>query len=263
MSAEHVPLGDRTVVAIGGHDFSAAPGNSEIGQYLLGLSPVESPSVCLLPTASGDPVEQIARFRQFFGLRGCVVTHLSLFRLEQSGQSIAETLLAQDIIYVGGGSLINLIAILSAHGLDDVLAEAWARGTIVCGQSAGAMCWFEHGITRSSGSAGPAPGLGIIPGSISVHYHRDPDRRDVMLDLAGSTLAPGWGLDDQTALRFAGHQPVEAVAGRSGAGIWHVDGGAEEPLSTKRVEPELLVNPIEDGAIAEMRAIHASRSRLR
>lgn len=269
MSAGHVPVGERTVVAIGGHDFTAAPGNSEIGDYVLGLVPAEAPSVCLLPTASGDPVEQIARFRQFFGLRGASVSHVSLFRLEDSGIDVADHLLAQDVIYVGGGSLINLMAILGAHGIDEVLGEAWRRGIVVCGQSAGAMCWFQEGITRSTGAAGPAPGMGILHGMLSVHYHRDPDRRSALLDAVAADLLPGWGIDDQAALRFAGREPVEAVAGREGAGVWRVEaatggnGVRPEPeevaLPVRRVEPDPPVTGVEDGAIAELRATRAMR----
>ena len=80
----------------------------------------------------------------------------------------------QDVVYVGGGSMRNLLAIWREHGLDPILREAWEGGVVLAGLSAGAMCWFEHGITRSAGRPQPTPALGFLPGSLSVHYDGDP-----------------------------------------------------------------------------------------
>ena len=168
------------ILALGGHEFSRRRGNEAIVEYMLALAPPD-PRVCLLPTASGDATDQIDAFSAALRPRVAEVSHLSLFRLEHERKSLAEHLLGQDLIYVGGGSMLNLLAVWRAHGIDEILLEAHRRGTILCGQSAGAMCWFEHGITRSAGSATVVEGLGVIPGALSVHYHRDADRRETLL----------------------------------------------------------------------------------
>ena len=109
------------------------------------------PRVLFLPTASGDPLDQMNAFRARFAGRACVAEQLSLFRLHGARRSLEEIVLAQDIVYVGGGSMRNMLAIWKAHDLDEILVEAWRRGIVLAGLSAGAMCWFEGGVTRSSG----------------------------------------------------------------------------------------------------------------
>ena len=161
---------------MGGGGFSVSVADAPLEHYIAGLAPVDAPRICLLPTASGDPDDQIQRFyRAFRGLGE--LSHLSLFRLGTHPMSPEDHLLAQDVIYVGGGSLANLLAIWSVHELDRVLPEAWERGIVLCGVSAGSMCWFEAGVTRSHGRSRPAAGLGLLPGSNSVHDSSDPERR--------------------------------------------------------------------------------------
>ena len=152
-TARPVAPGARTILALGGHEFSRKRGNEALRDYMLALADGPRPKVCLLPTASGDPADQIAAFRASLGGLQCELSHVSLFRLETEAVDLADHLLAQDLIYVGGGSMLNLLAIWRAHGIDDVLRRCWERGVVMVGQSAGAMCWFEWGITRSAGSA--------------------------------------------------------------------------------------------------------------
>ena len=105
--------------------------------------------------------------------------------------------MAQHVIYVGGGSMINLLALWRAHGLDEILRDAWQAGIVLAGLSAGSMCWFEHGITKSHGRPTPTDGLGFLPGSNSVHYDGEPERRPAYLEaVASGVLPPGYGVDD-------------------------------------------------------------------
>ncbi len=192
---------------------------------MLALADGPRPKVCLLPAASGDPAEQIAAFRTSLGGPACELSHISLFRLETEPVDVAHHLLSRDLIYVGGGSLVNLLAILRAHGLDRVLADAWERGVVLAGQSAGAMCWFEWGVTRSAGAARLAPGLGLVPGILSVHYHRDSDRRRALIDAVARRATVGHGIDDGAGLVIRGTEVVglgqrprarRRLAGRAG-----------------------------------------------
>jgi peptidase E len=126
------------------------------------------PRICLLPTAGGDSDDQIRRFYATFGDRHCELDHISLFRLGANPVPLRDRLLGQDAVYVGGGSLVNLIAVWRAQGLDAVLRDAWQAGVVLAGISAGAMCWFEFGITTGTGRPEPRPGLPASAGSFSV-----------------------------------------------------------------------------------------------
>ena len=131
------------------------PEASVLDDYVLSLAPAREPRICLLPTAGGDSEEQIRRFSIAFGDRLCETSHVSLFRLGHRPVSLRDHLLSQHVIYVGGGSMINLLALWRAHGLDVILREAWQAGIVLAGLSAGSMCWFEHGITKSHGRPTP------------------------------------------------------------------------------------------------------------
>ena len=107
---------------------------------------------------------------------------------------LREQLLAQDVIYVGGGSMVNLIALWRAHGLDAILHEAWQAGIVLAGLSAGSMCWFEWGLTKSFGRPSLTRGLGFLPGSNSVHHDGEPERRPRYLDASGAAPSPPGGV---------------------------------------------------------------------
>ena len=119
------------ILALGGHEFSRRRGNEALRDYMLGLVETERPRICLLPTASGDTREQIAAFRQSMGSVDCQMSDLSLFRLEGGRSALREHLLRQDIVYVGGGSMVNMLAVWRAHGIDRILREAWRSGTVL------------------------------------------------------------------------------------------------------------------------------------
>ncbi len=254
----------RRLLVIGGHEFSRKQGNEALRDYMLGLTDAERPRICLLATASGDPDDQISAFRRSLGESECEVSHVSLFRLDDEPSAIREHVLGQDIIYVGGGSLLNLVAIWKAHGIDRALARAWEQGVVIAGQSAGAMCWFEFGISRSHGEAKPVKGLGLLPGSLCVHYHSDPERRRAFLHGVSLVLPAGYGLDDQAALLFRGAEPAEAVSGRKGAGVWSVkpdgEGGVEETaVETRRLEDPRPAIDESAADVEELRRVRALR----
>jgi dipeptidase E len=187
---------------------------------------------------------------------------VSLFRLEHERVDLRRHLLGQDLIYVAGGSMLNLVAIWHAHGLDRILAEAWKSGVLLAGQSAGAMCWFDAGITASSGVPEPARGLGLLPGSLSVHLGRDPTRRTVLLEaVARGALPGGYALDDGAGLLFEGTRPVEAFAGARGARVVRVKrhGRDATELELHPIPLRQELRPV-DPAIAERRALRRMRA---
>src|SRR5215217_5903660 len=189
---------------MGGGGFLSEPSDAALERYIVGLADKAEPRVCFLPTASGDPQEQVVRFHAAFDPLPCRAEALELFRLHGRDLDLREHMLAQDIVYVGGGSLRNMLAIWREHELDRILPEAWEGGVVLCGLSAGSMCWFRHGVTKSGGTPEVVAGLGLIPASNSVHWSAEPDRRSAYEAAVADGLEPGWGVDDGAGLRFAG-----------------------------------------------------------
>jgi len=231
----------RTIFAMGGGGFTAEPSNPALDDYILSLARRREPRILFLPTASGDPNAQIAAFRGTFGDRACRPRHLSLFRLEREQDDLRALILAQDIVYVGGGSMRNLLAIWREHGLDRILREAWEDGVVLAGLSAGGMCWFEHGITCSTGRPAPVRGLGFLPGSFSVHYDGDPTRRPVFLDaITRGAMPDGYGADDGAGLLFEGRTLARIVSSRPAARAYRVEARADAEVDETALKPILL-----------------------
>lgn len=256
----------RTIFAMGGGGFTSEPSNPALDDYVLALSRATRPRICFLPTASGDPDRHVADFYAAFGDRQCEPEHLSLFRLGREPVPVRERLLGADIVYVGGGSMLNMLAVWRAHGLDEVMREAWERGVALCGLSAGSMCWFQWGVTTSRGEPGPARGLGLLPGSNSVHYDGEPSRRPVFQRLiAEGRLPDGYGVDDGVGLRFDGTALVEAVSSRPAGAAYHVtrgeSGAVEEPVAVRELARAPREERLPPPDIAEWRANAVARRR--
>jgi peptidase E len=236
-----VELEQRLILAMGGGGFTMEPNNPLLDDFVLSLTRASEPRILFLPTASGDTAAQINAFKDRFSHRNCIAEHVSLFRLRETDRPLAEVVLDQDIVYVGGGSMRNLLAIWRAHGLDQLLVRAWEAGIVLAGLSAGAMCWFQAGITRSSGAPEPLAGLGLLAGSLTVHADGEPERLPVWLaHVRDGTLPGGWALDDGVGLLFRGERLERAVGSRPGAGAQRVDAIAGE-LVRHRLEVELLL----------------------
>jgi dipeptidase E len=258
----------RTILAMGGGGFTMEPDNPLLDDFLLSLTAARRPRILFLPTASGDPNAQINAFYARFANRSCIPQYLSLFRLRDLQRSLKEIVLEQDIVYVSGGSMRNLLAIWRAHELDSVLVEAWHRGIVLAGLSAGAMCWFEGGVTRSSGPPEPIQGLGLLSGSLTVHADGEPERLPVWLtSVRDGKLPGGWAADDGVGLLFRGTRLERVVSSRPGAGAQRVDAVGGE-LVRARLEPELLqpgglgdLSAITDD-IHELRRVHRLRQNI-
>ena len=266
----------RLILALGGQEFSGRPHDRAASEVLLELAARRAeeaasrrapgpPRICLLPTASGDPVEQSARFHNRLADRECDTSDVSLFRLGRRPVALRDKLLDQDLVYVGGGSLVNLLAIWRVHDVDSILRVAWREGVVLAGHSAGAMCWFEAGITKSWGRPAAAAGLGYLPGALGVHHDGEPERRAAFLAAVGRGMPGGYGLDDSAAILWEGERAVEALSLRRGAGAYRIavrDGAvAELRLPTRLVEAPPAALPSED--VSELRRTMRVRSRLR
>jgi peptidase E len=195
--------------------------------------------VCFVPTASGDAEEYVARFYRAFSPLECHPTDLQLFN-----RSIADLegfVLAQDVIYVGGGNTANMLAVWRVHGLDRVLVRAWEAGVVLCGVSAGMNCWFEGSVTDSFGELAPlSDGLGLLPGSACPHYDGEEQRRPAFHRfIASGALSGGWAAEDGAALLFSGTTLAEVVTSRVTASAYRVEsdgaGVAEQRLTARHL----------------------------
>lgn len=253
------------IIAMGGAEFIMRPQNEALHDYVLATSAKPRPKICLLPTASGDPQEQITSFHAAMDRRECEASSISLFRLGESTIDVARHLLDQDIVYVTGGNMVNLMALWREHGLIEILRGCHEQGTVLCGYSAGSMCWFDYGVSRGVGKPVVTEGIGLIEGSHCVHYSQDPSRRDAYRQVIASGEIPrGIALDDYAAALFRDGKLVESVIGRQSSGsrwVEEVDGEAvETPIETRLLDPP--PEPRET-SIEEMRELRAMRSRRR
>ena len=236
--------GRRHVLAMGG--FGAVPGTDANGVPLLvrcaaDLAGGDAPRICLLNTAMGD--EPGGFLRSYSALAGLPsrVSHLQLFPMP-SAPDPAALLLSQDIIFVGGGSVANMLAVWRVHGLDQIMRQAWEAGIVLCGVSAGAICWFAGGTTDSFGELRPfTGGLGFLDCSYSPHYDSEPGRRPLYQKLVGEgSLPSGIACDDGTAAHFIDGELAEAVTDRAGAAGYRVERDGDGAVTETVIEPRLL-----------------------
>jgi peptidase E len=226
--------GHRHVLAIGGlRGFDSigtgADGAPLLAAYAARLSGSKAPRTCILNTASGDDPGAYVRTYQLLGAIGGRLTHLQLFPMPNVSDP-EDLLLSQEVIFVGGGSVANMLAVWRLHGLDQIMAKAWRAGIVLSGVSAGAICWFTSGTTDSFG-ADLRPftgGLGLLAPSYCPHYDSEPGRRPLYQSLiAAGSLPPGIACEDGAAAHFVDDSLAEIVADRPGARGYRVE--VDEP----------------------------------
>ena len=248
---------------MGGGGFTMQERCPALDRLVLSLTGKPVPRVCFLPTASGDGREQTTRFFERYAAWPCEPSVLALFRLGSDRIDPRTHLLAQDAIYVGGGSMRNMLAVWREHGVDAAMRAAWERGIVLAGLSAGAMCWFAGGITMSGGAPQPVAGLGLVPGSMSVHRDSETKRLPVFrAAVVSGELPAGYAVDDRAALLIEGRRVTACVASRPGAGASEVMPDGERALPVRLLPgAEGEEGPLEDAGVSELRALRAGRHR--
>jgi dipeptidase E len=238
------------IVAFGGGGFSMEWGNTLLDDHVLALTGVVRPRVCFLPTASGDADHYVVRFYRAFEASRCEPSHISLFRRETGVGDPRAHLLAQDLIYVGGGSLISLMGTWQAHGLDGALREAWEAGVVLCGGSAGSLCWFTEAVSGfHEGPPRRLPGLGLLPWSNAVHYAEEPGRQGAFHEAIADGMPDGYGVGDGAALHFVGTELREVVSSRPGARACLVAGDGRGGVGERELDVRYLGDPVALGPV--------------
>lgn len=214
------------------------PGPSyRLAAELAGAS--DHPKLCIIPTAVGDDSSRLAAAHNAFAKLGFVSSHLTLFPMP-SYPDVRAHLLSQDVIWVGGGSTANLLALWRLHGLDVTLRECWEAGVVLKGVSAGSLCWHVGGTTDSFGpTLRPVTnGLAFLPYSNSPHHDAEEQRRPLIHRLiADGTLPDGYATENGTGLIFFGTELREAfteVEGKTAYALTREGSTTREtPLETR------------------------------
>ena len=179
----------------------------------------------------------MVRFYRRFSA-SCDASHVSLFRRDQGTGGVEDDLsshlLSQDLIYVGGGNVVSMLGAWRAHGLDEILRKAWRKGVVLCGPSAGSLCWFDEALSAFHGAPRSVRGLGMLPYSNCVHYDAEPERRAEYHRFVGDGMRAGFAAEDGVALHFRRTRLKHVVSSRPGAAAFRVehtgDGVVETPL---------------------------------
>jgi dipeptidase E len=228
----------KQIVAMGGGGFSHTSKVSKIDEYILRLANKPYPKIAFLATATGDSATYIKKFYEAFSQADCLCSHYDIFKSNHT--NIESFLLEQDIIYVGGGNTFNMITLWKARGVDKILKKAWEKGIILCGISAGSICWFESGNTDSFGKLEKIEGLGFLQYSNSPHYNSEPDRRASFQDLITSkSINTGYGVDDYGALHFI-DQDLHATISESEDSYAYKTYLSNNKLVEDRIQPTKL-----------------------
>jgi len=211
----------------------------------LRLTGAERPRVCLVMTASGDDASYLARSYAALGALSCDVDHLALYTMPNRDPE--EVLGRSDLVWVGGGSVANLLALWRLHGVDTAMRAAWERGTILAGVSAGSICWHVGG---PSDSFGPTlrvitDGLALLPYGNGVHYDSEEQRRPLLQRVVGDGLLPtSYATDDRVGILYEGDEAVRVIADvdvdvETGPAAYRI-----ERVGADVVETRLAVGPI-------------------
>ena len=224
-----IGMAEQQIVAMGGGGTSAAV----LGE-VFALAGRERARLLYVGTASAeDPRNALIMYERARGQAD--VTPLKFFPWAPTG--LRELTLAQDVIFVGGGSTANMLAIWRVHGFDRILREAWEQGIVLSGSSAGMICWFEASVTDSFGPqlAAMSDGLGFLPGSACPHYDDEELRRPFYRDAVERGFPAGYAADSGVGLHFVGTELVEVISPREGATGYRVEPGVEIPLPARFV----------------------------
>ncbi len=180
----------------------------------LALTKKDRPRVCLVYTALGDHADYYAASYEAFNFAGCDVSELKLF--PQPSADPTERLCQSDFVWVGGGSVANLLALWRLHEVDVAMREAWERGVILGGVSAGSLCWHVGGTTDSFGPLlrPITNGLGFLPYANGVHYDSEEQRRPLLHQLLHDGVLPplAFATDDHVGIWYEGVEPTSVVS---------------------------------------------------
>lgn len=216
--------------------------NTAFIRYMAALTGKKRPKICYVPSASADSTESTLHFYQNCAVLD-VEPHVQNVFIESLSQKLGwdEVFLSMDGIVCSGGNTLNQQAIWKAQGIDLVLRQAWEKGIVLGGASAGSLCWFEEGTTDSRPKAlSIVKALGFIKGSHSPHYDAEPGRRPLYQKLiASGEMKPGYACDNDAGIYFEDNTVKRVVSARKGAKVYYVS-MVSGKINEKVMEPDTI-----------------------
>ena len=212
----------RNIIAIGGGGFGANPGQGIIENYILKQTKKKNPRICFIPTATGDNEAYKVSFYSTFTNLNCYPSHLDFFKRTPD---LNELILNQDAIFVGGGNTKSMLAVWKEWGLDKILKKAYLNGTVMSGVSAGAICWFQNGITDSwASNLKMMPCLNFVKGTCCPHYDEEPERKPAVEKLLlTNKIKNVYAVDGGAALHIKDEKVFKSVIFKKNKSSYLVD----------------------------------------
>ena len=199
--------------------------NTAFIRYMAEITGKPRPKLLYLPTASADSQSGVITWYRNCATLNVEPSHqISFIASTAQDKSWEEVFLSVDGIVCSGGNTLNQQAIWKAQGIDVVLKQAWDRGIVLGGASAGSLCWFEEGTTDSRPKdLSTVQCLGFLKGSHSPHYDAEPGRRPLYQKLIGSgQMKPGYACDNDAGIYFEDNTVKRVVSARVGAKVYYV-----------------------------------------
>lgn len=197
-------MSNKNIVVIGGESDDDVKCLTPIDDYIISLTGKIAPVVLYISTANGDDPLKISDFKSKYGGASCSVTTLAFFTPPfPNSQQISLLFEQADIIYVAGGNTRAMLAVWREFGVIDLLKEAGDQGKVLCGVSAGAICWFDFGHSDSGGTFALIHGLGLLRGALCPHFNSEEGRETSFVELiCNQHINPAYAVDDGIALHF-------------------------------------------------------------
>ena len=214
-------LENSQIIAIGGGGFGRNPKHNKIEKYILNQVKKSNPNILFIPTASAEDKSYILNFYNCFSKLKCKPDHLSFFQRTPRLDGLVNK---ADIIYIGGGNTKSMLAVWREWKLDLLLEKAYLKGKVLCGVSAGAICWFEQGITDSwASNLNVMSCLGFLEGMCCPHYQEESQRRpSVHTMLKDKKIISGWAIDGGAAIHFKNGKYYKSIQFYSGSSTYYV-----------------------------------------
>jgi len=197
-------------MAIGGGSGLNKEYFSKINHRIIEMSGKQNPFILFIPTATRDDDKYVQRFVDYFQHLGAHVDVLYLYKEKPTVEQIKEKFDCADIIYVGGGNTLRMMNLWRKFGVDLFLKHAWQAGKVLCGVSAGSICWFNSGNSDSRKDNNPdadyinVTALGFLDAMNCPHYDSESDRKSSFKKMLKKYPGVGIALDDRAALEVIG-----------------------------------------------------------
>ena len=177
----------------------------KIDKEIVRLSNKENPKLLFIGTASRENPYYYKAIKNIYENLNCKVDNLELINKETDIKEIEEKILSSDIIYIGGGNTKFMFEKWKELGIDKIIIEAYNKGILMAGFSAGCYAYFNFNYEMLEG-------LNIINSIVCVHYDEKSDeKKNQFFENIKKTNLPGIALDNGTAIKYNEDKTFEII----------------------------------------------------